>query len=575
MTPVQRDQLATPVVLVYWLLLLGGLASCAALRMQDHAALMPVWVGAVAGTLLGQVLAMRDYRPWAAVVVVVVATGTGAQLVPPELAGRELWLAFVPATLCGFWSLGDRSAIAACWFPAVLWMLAILDRSDGTPPSDGLGIALLAGLAVLFFALLKVRESRRVSLWRSVAAVPLAPPRPVELLRTPPRIQLAHAGWGLAVSAITIAITAWVAPALWQIEAVERDVQRATAPRHRLPCCPAEVVASEGSRVKEYLDLGRGHGERIVPPLEARACRVCVASRSPGGERRPAEWDLRTPRPDRPLRGDDLDPAWPPLVEPSSPPPARPRRWTSKGSPIETELEPADPAAPPAVQHVPWRRAPVVPRVAPIAPPAVVPSTIEPLPVEPPAVVTAPPAAAPRAHIEPPARAPYQPSPPAASDADAEQARDAPAIGRAGGVIGPSVIDWMLVLATAALIAQLVVLALRPLRRLATLRHLRRPFWDETIAQRVSNAWQLALVGLRDAGWRIGHAEAPHEVARRTGVDGVASCATILERARHGIGIDPEDLAEMHASADTAYRAARRGLGRFARALSWLRWPLT
>jgi len=129
--------------------------------------------------------------------------------------------------------------------------------------------------------------------------------------------------------------------------------------------------------------------------------------------------------------------------------------------------------------------------------------------------------------------------------------------------------------AIAAVVLQLVRLALRPLRRLVTLRHLRRPFWDETIDQRVSNAWQLALVGLRDAGWRTGASEAPRELARRVAVDGLDGCAAILERARHGVGLDTGDLAEMQRSADLAYRAARRDLGRVPRALGWLRWPLT
>lgn len=91
----------------------------------------------------------------------------------------------------------------------------------------------------------------------------------------------------------------------------------------------------------------------------------------------------------------------------------------------------------------------------------------------------------------------------------------------------------------------------------------------------MSNSWQLALVGLRDAGWRPGSGETPQELARRVGVDGFDRCATILERARHGIGIDADDLDAMSTSASTAYRAARAGLGTVARAIGWLRWPLT
>jgi hypothetical protein len=136
-------------------------------------------------------------------------------------------------------------------------------------------------------------------------------------------------------------------------------------------------------------------------------------------------------------------------------------------------------------------------------------------------------------------------------------------------------VRWLLWLGIAALVFQLVTLMLRPVRRLLTLRHLRRPFWDETVAQRISNAWQLALIGLRDAGWRPGATEAPQELAKRVGVDGLDRCATILARARHGIGIDTDDLGDMSTSADAAYRAARAGLGTVARAIGWLRWPLT
>lgn len=133
---------------------------------------------------------------------------------------------------------------------------------------------------------------------------------------------------------------------------------------------------------------------------------------------------------------------------------------------------------------------------------------------------------------------------------------------------------WLAVLAAAALLVQLIVLALRPLRRALVVRHLRRPFWKETVDQQVSNSWQLALVGLRDAGWRATDDESPRELARRVGIDGVEQCATILERARHGLGVDADDLAEMGRQADVAYAAARARLGLGARAVSHLRWPL-
>jgi len=137
------------------------------------------------------------------------------------------------------------------------------------------------------------------------------------------------------------------------------------------------------------------------------------------------------------------------------------------------------------------------------------------------------------------------------------------------------VLRWLIVLAACALVLQLVALALRPLRRMITLRHLRRPFWTETVDQRISNSWQLALVGLRDAGWRATSGESPREFAHRVQVEGLERCATILERARHGLGVDAEDLAEMGSSADAAYRSARAPLGPVARVGAAVRWPLT
>nr|MBA3538196.1 hypothetical protein [Deltaproteobacteria bacterium] len=140
---------------------------------------------------------------------------------------------------------------------------------------------------------------------------------------------------------------------------------------------------------------------------------------------------------------------------------------------------------------------------------------------------------------------------------------------------GTGVLHWIVVLVAAAIVFQLVSLALRPLRRYITLRHLRHPFWSETVDQQISNSWQLALVGLRDGGWRATSSEPPREFARRVGVEGVERCATILERAQHGIRIDAEDLESMSASADAAYHSARSRLGSGARAAGWIRWPLT
>jgi hypothetical protein len=57
-------------------------------------------------------------------------------------------------------------------------------------------------------------------------------------------------------------------------------------------------------------------------------------------------------------------------------------------------------------------------------------------------------------------------------------------------------------------------------------------------------------------------------------VDGVSACASVLERARHGLGLVEDDLASMSRSADVAYRAARARLSVWARLSALLRWPL-
>lgn len=118
------------------------------------------------------------------------------------------------------------------------------------------------------------------------------------------------------------------------------------------------------------------------------------------------------------------------------------------------------------------------------------------------------------------------------------------------------------------------LVALRPLRRLVTVRHLRRPLWAEGVDQRVSNLWELALIGLRDVGFHPAPGEQPQALARRVGLPALATCAGVLERARHGVRVDAADLEAMRRAAEAAYAEARRRAGWAGRAAGWLRWPL-
>jgi hypothetical protein len=218
--------------------------------------------------------------------------------------------------------------------------------------------------------------------------------------------------------------------------------------------------------------------------------------------------------------------------------------------------------APPAVPH------PVVPAVRPVPPVAPHPA-VRPLPAHdlkqpwtPPAPAYTPPA--PQPAVTPP---PALSTPPVAAPTEVPTRADPPPT-------PASSLHWLITLLAGAVIFQIVSLALRPLRRALTLRHLRSPLWAETVDQRVSNSWQLALVGLRDGGWRAGAGETPLELAKRVKLDELATCATILERTRYGIQIDDGDLETMQHAADAAYHAARARVSGAARAVAWLRWPL-
>ena len=133
---------------------------------------------------------------------------------------------------------------------------------------------------------------------------------------------------------------------------------------------------------------------------------------------------------------------------------------------------------------------------------------------------------------------------------------------------------WLIVVLASGFAVQLLLLGMRPVRRALTLRHLRRPFWNETVDQRISNLWHLVLVGLRDAGWRTTSGEAPRELAKRLDIEGVERAAAILERARHGVGIAASDLSEMGEVSEQAYRASRDRTSAFARFIAWFRRPL-
>ena len=573
-----RDRLAAPVVIVYWLALVLGLLLYSAIRIDTLWLVVPIWIGVLGGTALGQCLALRDYRLWLIACIVAGATLWGAMFDPSGLDTKTFWMAFVPAALCGALSLADRWSLAAFWLPVVLWMLSILDDRVGATALAGSGAVLIAGLALVFIGFLYVRESRRIGLWRAVSTAPLATPHAPKLLSETPGAQLGRTSWGLFVSMLAFAFTAWIAPKLWQVEALDHTakVTSTGSGDGGMPCCPTVDVAAKRSRVREYFDLGRGREDRDEPP-------PCVVCRGDGelaygeGSYRPGgDYDATGFGAGGGTAGGTggaggaggsiaSDPSSSDPSEPNEPTfpserPVLPTERPTEATPIEPQQPIEQPVAPPIQPEL-------------IQPPP------DPPTEHPPAEQAAEPA------IEPPAtpKEPDVPGPVAAPVTEPPTAAQAPVAGSAPAmqpqprqpVDGSPLLRWLAVLLAGALAYQVLSLGLRPVRRLITLRHLRNPFWSETIDQRVSNFWQLVLVGLRDGGWRTSSGEPPVELARRVGIAGVERCATILERTRHGIALDAGDLAEMGTSAEAAYRSGRNRVGPLARALAWLRWPLT
>ena len=553
----KRLKLAAPILVVYWLVLASGLTFYSLLR-GNAVVVQPLLYGAIVGTIFGHVFALRDFRPWLIIVIVsfVVCWALGFD------GGTTIWMAFAPAVLCGYWSLGDRTSLVAFWYPAMIWMLSILDQTNGVGALESSGIGLVVALAFMYVVFLRVRESRRVRLWRTVAYAPLATPGPTTILKEPPGRQLARAGWIVLVGSLACGLTAWIAPQLWHAESYQHHEARTAASAHiGLACCPiVDDVTLRRVRVKEYMNLGRGHDDEITSHRR-ESCHVC--GRGQGGYTSGFGAYVATGRGDPYTTGGPYGPG----VSTNAQSITRDYGYASTSPTLESvasrgadygESFVARPYVPPPPVPTP----PLIARdpPAPIAAP----------PVAPPPPPTRDLAPAPTQNA-PSRQATWHSSAPLRDSPDAAPATIAERSNHAGAA---TVLRILALLVGIALAAQLVMLVLRPLRRWITLRHLRRPFWSETVDQRISNSWQLALVGLRDAGWRTGSGETPRELARRVGVAGVESCAVILERARHGIGIDAGDLDAMRADADVAYRSARSRIGWFSRAIAATRWPL-
>jgi len=579
--------------LVYWLMVMCGLAGLSVLRMNTPREFVPLWVGSVAGVALGQTLGWLRMRVWLIAVMTIVALAVSPILfaLVYALAGslnigfETCLLAFVPAAVCGYLSLSERGGLVAFWYPAMLWMLVILDRpaADAFDPHQAL--PLVAGLGGLFVVFLRSRETRRTALWGSFSTRRLAEPLSRTVLRTSPLRGASQHLWTAAVGAGALALATWVAPHLWQKEAAPRpsvvtpqpsaEMLAATAgelgPEH---CCTSDDLEEQRrERVREYLPLKRGIEEearRAARPPCTR-CQSGKHARIASGGAKGAHADGTSTT----GLGKNGYPAGSYWSGDATPDPATvgvtgdgnggygtggvpgygtggvPGYGTggygAGGYMPETkapepvpepipEVAPVPPLPPvPQVEHAPTpakldvASMPPVPMDAPAPPPSYVPPHATALS---PAVVLAPQRAAP-----------------------------------------PSQTPWRAALAL-CFGGVALHLALRVMRRQLTLRHLARPFWRETLDQRVSNHWQRMLIGLRDAGIHPRSDEQPQALAKRVGIEGMSTCATILERVRHGLRVDATDLAAMDSAAAAVYSAARAKAGATARAAALVRSPL-
>lgn len=554
--------------LLYWLLVMCGLAGLSIVRANSPREYVPLWLGSVAGVGLGQLIARLRLRAWVIAVTTVVMLGVSpvlfavayAMLGYFDLGLEPCLLAFFPAAVCGYLSLSERGGLVAFWFPAMLWMLVILDRPGGGAFDTRAALPLAIALGAMFVAWLRARETRKTALWQEHATVRLADPLTRTALRTSPLRSASQHAWTALVGAGALVLAAWVAPHLWKKESARPHARPTYEETSALvmgdpseaPCCnAAELEEERRERVREYIPLVHGQDSGGALTAPKRSCARCEGRKHP-----------RSLAPGATAGGSATRKATAGMAGGGSP-----SGWTStddtnyaggngygygSGGSYGGHVPPAEPAdAPRTLSPVPVPPAPIGPIAE--APPFGAHPPVAPDPTKADLVVV--PAPPPVATASTPAKpvAVLVPAPPATPVDTGTPWRSALALCMGGLALH---------------------VLLRAARRQLTLRHLARPFWRETLDQRISNHWQRMLIGLRDAGIHPRSDEQPQALARRVGIEGMSTCATILERVRHGVRIDAKDLDAMDRAAAAAYRTARKRAGLAGRAAGLVRSPL-
>jgi len=574
-----RARIPLTTTLLYWLALVCGLAGITFLRLgtPEASALPALWCGAISGVAVGQILGWARLRAWVPAIAVLGACWLAPAflLLVSGFFGSHVDLFGIvlsAATVCGFLSRSERAGLVAFWLPTVLWMVLVLDTAGAATTRQTVA-PFVACLGALFIAYFRARETRRVALWTTYASARLATPVSRTVLHAPPVRSVLPVVWSAAIGVSAVALTVWVAPHLWQKDREQSQAQyaRSVAEQQRIdgyrragmyepPCCPDPRAPEPRERVRELIPLQTtlaAEKDRLNLRMACTECRHGLplsayvddtgygyeyarvgsgssSSSSSGTSYGSSGTGSSTAEATASYTGPSyVDPTPAPPVPAAPPLPAPPETKVEKKTDKKAPKATASHKASHATVEAPVAAAP--------PPPPVV--TAEPTPPPPPPESVAVP--------PPPEKVTVAPSAPAPSPG----------------------VPWRGTLGLCAGLLALHVLV-RAGRRALTLRHLTRPYWKESVDQRVSNHWQRALIGLRDAGIRPREGELPGAFARRVGVEGMSACADVLHRVHHGVRVETSELDAMGAAASRVFTAARARAGLAGRAASWLRWPL-
>lgn len=601
--------------LLYWLAVICGLTGITVIRIDQIQEVIPIWFGAIVGVSLGQLVAVLRIRVWATALVALMSSwivGPAIYIGLCELFGfgadtQTALMALLPAFICGYASLTERGGLIAFWYPAMLWMLVILDGEAPGSFAPRAYLPMAIGLGVFFVAFLRARETRRAALWRAYAHERLAKPGESAVLSGSPVRGMSQLGFTALIGGGAFLLAAWVAPNLFQKDrAIHQKLAQIPPPVRyasegsSVRCCP-ETWATE--KVTEYLPLHNAHDKSSSLDLACMSCPAPVPLEAwrPYGQHRGAGIRAMDPMLDDGYGSyayyprTELTYAYNPDGTTSyswntvpgnggyggyAPSYATPDYTTpSYGTPSYTTPSYTTPSyTTPFVEPVPPSK-PVKPiKPATVAPTPTVNPTVNPG-MKPPPIVSPPPTPAVKPVVKPavvhaptPVAQPEKPKTPPASKPTPEPKPEVTPASHPTAPPEPGA-PWGVLLPLLAGVF-LVPLGTRFVRRQVTLRHLARPFWDESIDQRISNHWQRMLIGLRDAGIQLRSTEQPGAFAKRIALEGMDECATILERVRHGVRVEDEDLAAMGHKTDAIYRAAQKKAGVAGRIAGSFRWPL-